>query len=245
MADSYDWEFLVLKQEVRFSDEGGVSPPCLEVYQVVEPWEKPCEETYKVKKETPEDAYEDPNAGQKEQALPFLAPIKIFRPPKRGERPHIQWLNPQLLNQPLFKEAARGELSGYTKPVRGKKYATTTLYYARNKGIRGVCCCVEVLNEGEDVVKYEPHLTGLPWALHEYTVQCGGCRNNIWEITCPARCAICGPTLVLRQRDINAGRVYDTNRGRKTHRIIATIPTPSASSARLRISPCDQSTPST
>ncbi|CAB0033549.1 unnamed protein product [Trichogramma brassicae] len=172
MAGSHDWEFLVVKQEVRFSDEGGVSPPRLEEHQVVEPWERPYEETYKIEKR---DAYEDPNIGQKEQALPFLTPVKIFKPPKR--------------------EAARGELSGYTKPVRGRKHAMTTMYYARNKGIRGICCCEEIINEGEDVIKYEPHLTGLPWALREYTVLCGGCRNDIWEITCPARCAICGPTL--------------------------------------------------
>ncbi|KAL7306268.1 hypothetical protein TKK_0001702 [Trichogramma kaykai] len=196
------------------------SPPRLEEYQVEETYDKTYEDTYKVKKGTPEACYEwhqdtyeverveeAPRTEPRAQAQPLLVPIKFFKPSKRGEKPSIKCFDPQTVNRAIFKEACQGVLSGYEKPVRGIKHATATLYYARDKGIRGICCSGEIHDGGEETVKYQSHLVGLPWALRDYTVPCGGCHRNIWEVACPARCATCGPTLVVHQQEIDTGRV--------------------------------------
>uniref|UniRef100_A0ABD2XIT5 Uncharacterized protein n=1 Tax=Trichogramma kaykai TaxID=54128 RepID=A0ABD2XIT5_9HYME len=50
-----------------------------------------------------------------------------------------------------------------------------------------------------------------------YLALCGRCRQNIWEVACPAKCDTCEPTLVVHKQEIYSGRVPDANRGRNSH----------------------------
>ncbi|CAB0034023.1 unnamed protein product [Trichogramma brassicae] len=83
-----------------------------------------------------------------------------------GRRPHIKWFEVPKDKQ-TFEDACLGALPGHDGAARGKKHATAILYYSRNKGIRGACCCEEIIEGGEEPEVYRPHLVGLPWPLQE------------------------------------------------------------------------------
>ncbi|KAL7301958.1 hypothetical protein TKK_0005549 [Trichogramma kaykai] len=149
-------DYLFLNQEVCFRDEDEDPLPCPEEYQMV----KIFSEDHKIKVQSPERLYEWPQYNEalnttrtKGSGTAVSGGHQVFKPPKRGEKPRITCFDPQTVSIPLFKEACQGAMLGHLQPVRGRRYAMATLYYARNKGVRGICCSSEVIDEGEDPVR--------------------------------------------------------------------------------------------